>query len=26
MFAEYMLRRPETHTLLAPAGRAQLHL
>jgi hypothetical protein len=26
MFAEYMRRRPETHVLLAPAGRAQLHV
>jgi predicted GNAT family acetyltransferase len=25
MFAEYMRKRPETHALLAPAGRAMLH-
>lgn len=25
MFAEYMRKRPETHSLLAPAGRAMLH-
>jgi len=26
MFAEYMRAHPDTHVLLAPAGRAQLHL
>ena len=26
MFSQYMRRRPETHTLLAPAGRALLRL
>jgi predicted GNAT family acetyltransferase len=26
MFADYMRHRPETHTLLAPAGRALLHV
>jgi len=26
MFSDYMRRRPETHELLAPAGRALLHM
>jgi predicted GNAT family acetyltransferase len=26
MFAEYMRKRPETHSMLAPAGRALLHM
>ena len=26
MFSHYMYRRPETHALLAPAGRALLHM
>ena len=26
MFAQYMRKRPETHSMLAPAGRALLHM